>query len=393
MSLPSHTSRQIDICQEIGVGVVFGRACGGKGTPSRAGTERLAPLEEHMPLPTRTDSRLIPTVRNDRVCTGVTTVGGRVFVSFPAADSPGAQVAEALPDGRRVPWPDESWNAVQDEPRPDGAYVHVNGVRTGPDGQLWIIDSGAPGPGRRQVPDAARLIVTDPATAAVTRIYHLTEAVRDDSYVDDVRFNGASAYLTDAGAPGLIVLDLASGRARRVLGGHPSTVGRRLIADGEVLHDSAGDEIVLHADQLEVSPDGRHLYYQPASGGLSRIETRWLDDPTLDPATVAGYVEPWLDTPTTGGTAIDAAGTIYLSDAERRRILTITPERVVTTLVADPRLAWVDAMWIDSGGDLWLPAAQLHRTPGLSGGVNRVDYPLWIYRLNVGVGPAPNDHA
>ncbi|MEU4677044.1 L-dopachrome tautomerase-related protein [Micromonospora sp. NPDC023737] len=346
-----------------------------------------------MPLPTREDPRLTPMLPNDRVCTGVTTVDGRIFVSFPGADSPGVQVAEALPDGRRAPWPDESWNAASDEPRSDGVYVHVNGVRTGPDGRLWIIDSGAPGLGRRQVPGGARLIVVDPGTGEVTRIYDLTDAVRNDSYVDDVRFNGRTAYLTDAGAPGLIVLDLASRRARRVLDGHPSTVGRRLVADGAVLHDPDGNEVVLHVDQLEVSPDGRHLYYQPASGGLFRIETRWLDDPALDPATVAGYIEPWLDTPTTGGTAIDAAGTIYLSDAEQRRVLRITPEREVTTLVADPRLAWVDAMWIDHDGDLWLPAAQLHRTPGLSGGANHVDYPVWIYRMNIGVGPAPNDHA
>ncbi|MGK5742330.1 L-dopachrome tautomerase-related protein [Micromonospora sp. URMC 103] len=346
-----------------------------------------------MSLPTTQDPRLQPVVANDRVCTGVTTLDGRVFVSYPSADGPGIQVAEAMPDGRRVPFPDESWNAVRDEPRPDGAYVHVNGLRAGPDGRLWIIDAGAPGLGRPQVPGGARLLVFDPATAAVTRIYDLAAAVRDTSYVDDVRFNGGTAYLTDAGAPGLLVLDLASGNVRRVLDGHPSTVGRPLVADGEVLHDPDGAEVVLHVDQLEVSPEGRHLYYQPASGGMSRIETRWLDDPAITPDTVAAHVEPWIDTPTTGGTAIDATGTIYLGDAERRRVLTITPDREVATLVADPRLAWVDAMWIDADGDLWLPAAQLHRTPGLAGGAQRVDYPVWIYRMSVGAPPAPNDHA
>ncbi|MFC3500879.1 L-dopachrome tautomerase-related protein [Micromonospora krabiensis] len=344
-------------------------------------------------LPSQEDPRLTRVVANDRVCTGVTTVDGRIFVSFPGADGPGVQVAEALPDGRRKPWPDTAWNAIRDEPSTEGTYVHVNGLRIGPDGQLWIIDSGAPELGRPQVPGGARLIVVDPGSGEVTRIHDLGAAVRETSYVDDVRFNDDTAYLTDAGAPGLIVLDLGTGRARRVLDGHPSTVGGRLVADGEVLRDPDGAEVVLHADQLEVSPDGRYLYYQPASGGLSRIETRWLDDPTVAPETVAAHVVRWLDTPTTGGTAIDAAGTIYLSDVERRRVLAISPDRDVATLVADPRLIWVDAMWVDSDGDLWLPAAQLHRTPGLSGGTGRVDYPVWIYRLSVGTGPAPNDHA
>ncbi|MEH1017333.1 hypothetical protein V6U90_30110 [Micromonospora sp. CPCC 206060] len=78
--------------------------------------------------------------------------------------------------------------------------------------------------------------------------------------------------------------------------------------------------------------------------------------------TLAEQVETWLDTPTTGGTAIDAAGTIYLGDVGQRRILTITPDGQVDTLLTDPRLIWADARWIDRSGHLWIPAAQLNRT-------------------------------
>jgi hypothetical protein len=48
---------------------------------------------------------------------------------------------------------------------------------------------------------------------------------RTNSLLDDIRFNPATgkAYLTDAGSPGLIVLDLESGMATRVLDGDPST--------------------------------------------------------------------------------------------------------------------------------------------------------------------------
>ncbi len=40
--------------------------------------------------------------------------------------------------------------------------------------------------------------------------------LRLDSFVDDVRFRGGTAYLTDAGAPALIVLDPHTGKGRRV---------------------------------------------------------------------------------------------------------------------------------------------------------------------------------
>jgi sugar lactone lactonase YvrE len=226
------------------------------------------------------------------------------------------------------------------------------------------------------------------------RIHDLGPATRNTSYIDDLRFNDGSVYLTDAGAPGLLVLSPATGDVRRVLDGHPSTVDQRtMYADGAVLRDERGDELRVHADQLEVSPDGRYLYFQPSSGPLARIETRWLDDPSVPATTMAGRVETWVDTPTTGGTAIDADGVIYLSDTNRRRILTITPDGRVETLIADPRLIWPDAMWIDHDGFLWIPAAQLNRTPGAASGQQRVDYPVWIYKIAIRAGPPARDHS
>ncbi|MGI5211709.1 L-dopachrome tautomerase-related protein [Plantactinospora sp. CA-290183] len=341
------------------------------------------------------DPRLRPVIALDRVCTGVTTTGdGRVFVSFPSADGPGVQVAEVVSDTRLQPFPDAGWNEVRDRPDPDGAFVRVNALRIGPDGNLWIVDAGAPGVGAPPVPGGARVIVVDTDTAEVVRVYDLDPAVREGSYVDDLRFNGAIAYLTDAGAPGLIVLDLDTGGCRRVLDEHPSTAARRpLRADGEILRDPDGAELRIHADQLEVSPDGAYLYYQSAAGPLYRIETRCLDDPSIPPDVVAGRVEPWVDTPTTGGTAIDAAGVIYLTDVDNRRLLSIGLDRRVETLLTDPRLAWGDAMWLDGAGQLWIPAAQLNRTPGLAGGRSSVEYPVWIHRLSVNAVPAANDHA
>jgi sugar lactone lactonase YvrE len=175
----------------------------------------------------------------------------------------------------------------------------------------------------------------------------------DTSYIDDIRFNGDTVYITDAGAPGLIVLDPATGGARRLLDNHPSTVDSRpMYADGKVLRDPDGNEVRVHADQVEM----------------------------------------WVDTPATGGTAIDANGVIYLSDTNRRRILTITPDRQIQPFIADPRLIWPDAMWIDNEGFLWIPTAQLNLTPGLNGGELAVNYPVWIYKMRIDAAPAPNDH-
>lgn len=323
---------------------------------------------------------------SDLVINGPTvSQDGRLFtVAQPANPGTTPQVVEVRA-GKPVPYPDERMNSWK--PGMDGheLFVGVNSTRIGPDGALWAVDRGGPGIGKPLVPGGPKLIKIDVGSNRVSRIYDLAAVTRPWSFVDDVRFNGVHAYLTDAGSPGLIVLDLKTGNGRRVLDGHPSTVAQTpLIAEGKILRDPNGDPVNVHADQLEISPDGKWFYYQPCSGRLSRIETRYLDDASLSDAELASHVERFADTPSTGGTAIGADGTIYLSDTNQKRILTISPEGKIATLIADPRLDWVDAMWIDDSGYLLMPAAQLNRTPGVNGGIDAVQRPVVLYRLKIG---------
>lgn len=331
-------------------------------------------------------ARLEPVFASNLVINGVaTSADGRLFLPVqPQQAGVGPQVVE-VKDGKPVSFPDARWNGWQ--PGMDGSdrFVGVNAIRIGPDGALWVVDRGGPGIGKPLAPHGVKLVRIDLTTNRVARVYDLGPVTQPWSFVDDVRFNGENAYLTDAGNPGLIVLDLASGRGRRVLDGHPSTIAQTpLRAEGKDLRNAKGDPVNIHADQLEVSPDGRWFYYQPCNGRMARIETQYLDDATLADAERAAHVERFAATPSTGGTAIDAAGTIYLSDTDRSRILTISPDGKIATLIADPRLVWVDAMWIDDQGNLLMPASQLNRTAGLNGGTNVVKPPITLYRIAIG---------
>ncbi|UPJ67111.1 major royal jelly family protein [Bradyrhizobium sp. 191] len=334
-------------------------------------------------------NKLVPEFASDELAmNGVTTsLDGRRFVVV-QPQKPGQPEIAEITAGKVRPYPDAAWNDWREGQDGRRAFVGANSLRVGPDGALWIVDRGAPGIGKPLAEGGPKLVRIDLAANRVTRVYDLTSVAQGASFVDDVRFNGGVAYLTDAGRPALIVLDLSSGQARRVLENHSSTVAvRPLIAEGRQLLDSDGRPVVVHADQLEVSGDGRWLYYQPCSGPMFRIGTRFLNDASLDEATLSGHVERFADTPSTGGTAIDAAGTIYVSDTDRSRILTVSATGKVSTLIADPRLAWVDAMWIDDEGRLWMPAAQLNRTPGLNQGKDAVDWPIRLYSIALGVKP------
>lgn len=323
------------------------------------------------------------------IINGATTgPDGRLFLPVQPQQPGSDPVLVESVAGKPVPYPDAAWNSWKPGQPGAGRFVGVNAARFGPDGALWVVDRGNAGMDKPLVPGGPKLVSIEVGQNRVSRIIDLSAVAGPKSFIDDIRFNGPHAYLTDAGQPGLIVLDLASGQARRVLDGHPSTVSHKaLVAEGRPALDPQGRPVVVHADQLEVSPDGKWFYYQPASGDMARIATAYLNDPALSGQALAAHVERFAATPSTGGTAMDADGNLYVSDTDRSRILKFDAQGAMTVLIADPRLVWVDAMWIDDQGRLLMPAAQLNRTAGFNHGVDAVQRPVVLYRLALGAKP------
>jgi sugar lactone lactonase YvrE len=263
-------------------------------------------------------------------------------------------------------------------------FVRTNSLRIGPDGMLWVVDTGTAKFGEKIVRGGVKLVSINLPTNKVASVYPLDEFTHPESFVDDVRFHGRYAFLTDAGSPALIVLNLTTGKARRVLENDRSTTANRIVvASGNALHTVDGNVVRIHADQLEVSPDGRYLYYQALTWPMYRIETHYLEDPHVSKEVLAEKVSFFSNTPNTGGTAIESSGTIYLSDVERRRILAINPSGDQKVLLEDNRLDWPDAMWIDGDGYLWMPVAQLDKIAPFQGGKSQVVYPIRIYKMRV----------
>jgi hypothetical protein len=243
---------------------------------------------------------------------------GRVFVSgLRWSGSTGPAVGTVV-NGKVHPYPDARWNGWQPGADPAAEFVNVNAVHLDGTGGLWAVDTGSPDFGDAPLPGGAKLVHIDLATNRVTRVYPFgPEVATATSYVDDVRFNGTTAYLTDAGRPGLIVLDLRSGKARRVLDGDRSTTApdnRPIVVDGTVVRGSDGAPLKVNADPFELSPDRQWLYYGPLTGPWSRIRTSWLDDPAMSAVALAAKVRAWVDLPPTGGTAMDREGNMYFSD-------------------------------------------------------------------------------
>ncbi len=342
------------------------------------------------------DSNLKQAYQAPRVWNGITInpTSGRTFVSFNQSDGPGIQLAEVLAGNVIKSYPDSAWNTTDTTLPLAHRFVAINAVRFGPDGMLWVVDAGAKSIGKPAIAGGARLFVINTATNAIQKIYDLRTALQPMSYVDDIRFNGPYIYITDAGAPGLIVVNQTTGEMKRRLDNHYSTTDQRpMYADGKITYDEKGKQRYTHADQLEVSPDGKWCYYMPCCGPLYRISTALLNDFTVTEDAVRNGVKLFFDGPTTGGTAIAASGNIYYTDPNQRQILKVDSTGKSTVFIADKRLLWADAMWIDKDGWLWIPATQQNLTPGFNKGKMEVQYPVWIYKYYIGTErPSPLDH-
>lgn len=311
----------------------------------------------------------------------------RIYVASPRwTGSRGPSVAMLDMSGKPQAYPDAAWNSQDAKVSPARRFVNVNAIHRDLDGGLWVVDTGVTAFGGRVMPGAAKLVRIDMATRHVTRVYPLgPDVAKTHSYVDDIRFHSGHAYLTDAGEPGLIVLDVKSGKARRVLDGSPATTatsGRNIVLDGQVVRTPDGSPLKVNADPLEVSPDGDWLYFASLEGPWWRIGTRWLDDASLSDTELAEHLEPWVDLPPVGGTTMDAAGNLYFTDLAAAAVRRLTPDKRVETVLVDTNLHWVDAPTMDKQGRLYLPVPQMDRVALFHAGTSKIQWPIRLYRID-----------
>jgi len=268
------------------------------------------------------DPRLETAIVTETPINGVsTTPDGRTFLLYARVDgSTGPTVVESI-GNTTMTYPNLEWNSYNASKDPSTHFVRINSQRIGPDGQLWIVDVGSPSFGEPVIlPEGPKLVTVNLTTNEVSRIYPMGNVTLAQSLLDDIRFNPESgkAYLTDAGVPALIVLDIASGEARRLLEDDVSTRGNMPVsAEGRLVRGAGGDFLYAYADQLEVSQDATWLYYQPCDGGMYRIETKYLDQAFYNSSMASiltQYPEPYAATPTTGETSINTRSRSYRTD-------------------------------------------------------------------------------
>ncbi|CAM4231279.1 L-dopachrome tautomerase-related protein [Corallococcus exiguus] len=205
------------------------------------------------------------------------TPDGRMFVGFPrhAEDHKGATLAE-LVRGTLVPFPNAAMSLPSNAPAAQ-RLLSVHGMTTDNKGNVWVIDDGKRA-GIQGIPDGgAKVVGFNPTTREViASVVIRAPAMLPDSHLNDLRVDlthGAkgTAYITDSSfgtSPALVVVDVATGRQRRVLATHPSTQPEQdflAVLEGKPLRFDPKHPTfpVGGADGIALSTDSRRLYYAP----------------------------------------------------------------------------------------------------------------------------------
>jgi len=310
---------------------------------------------------------LVEIARSERQWTGV-AVGhdGRIFVTFPRwSEFVPFSLGEVLPSGEVRPYPDRTWNSWTPAQPPGERFVCAQSAVVDARGLLWILDAANP---RFQgvVPGGAKLVEIDPASGRVVAVFRFNEVVAPRaSYLNDVRIDVAHqhAYLTDSGLGALVVLDLASGRARRVLTDHPATKAQAtdVIVGGKPWRLPDGSAPRVHADGIALDKHSAYLYFQSLVGRtLYRIATRRLRDPEADEAALARAVERVAWAPASDGLEFGPDGSLYFTALEFGGIRRRSPAGFYDTVARDPRIIWPDSLAVGPDGSLFFTTSQVH---------------------------------
>jgi len=314
---------------------------------------------------------------------------GRVFFTLHPDGRPPAKVLE-LVDGKPVPYPSESFQ----HPAPGTPHFRsILSLRIDRQDRLWTLDYADYGQGQ------PRLLAFDLSTNRLVHQYDFPSNIAGFlSMLNDLQIDaaGEKIYIAETSpikqTPALIVYDTVKKTSRRLLQGHPS------VAAGPFITQAPGRDMVIYGlyalrigvDSIALDTRGEWLYYGSVNGDrLYRIATRDLNDEALTPAALAAAVQDFAAKTLSDGLTMDLADNIFLSDMEHSAILTLGPDRTLTTLLKDPRLRWPDGFSFAPEGWLYVTCSSLHHVLFVSTAHMRANAPYQIFRFKPGTAGVP----
>ena len=279
---------------------------------------------------------------------------GRVFFTVhPEARPRGNKLLEFV-DGASVPFPD---GATQTR-----LFDTILGVVIDRFDRLWTIDHGNHGL------RSARLLAFDINTGELLLNQKFDKDIAPrGSFLQDIQVSadGRTVVIADASfwrkRPALIVYDVETATARRILDSHPSVSAENyLIQSRDRVMSFMGGIVSLRGGVDGIALGEEWLYFGALSGSaLYRIRLDDIRDPSIPDSQVAARVERVADKPLSDGFSIDTDGRVYITDVEHNAIFRLDENSGLRTLVRSDRIRWPDALSFGPGGWLYVADSAL----------------------------------
>ena len=311
---------------------------------------------------------------------------GRLFYSIHPESRPTGHKLLEWVDGKPVPFPGE---AAQKD-----LYNTVLGVAIDRQNRLWTIDHGEHGTGD------ARLVAVDIATREVVHDHVFSSDVAQlGSFLQDLQIDsrGETVYIADVSFwrknPGIVVYDVASKKARRVLDSHHSVSPQDWIIRNPIKEMVFfGGIVALKAgvDGIAITRDDQWIYYAAMNHDtLFRVATKDLRDESLSPDELAGKVVAVGPKPLNDGLSTDVDGNVLITDVEHGAIVRMNPRSGLETLIKSAKIRWADALSYGPDGWLYIADSAIPEQMLQSKDNIRAKAPYFIYRFRPGVAGVP----
>lgn len=313
------------------------------------------------------------------------TDDGRIILSLHQFYQPKYTVVE-YKDKVLVPFPNKELADV--DSKAALKLDSVLGIRSA-NGIVWMLDNGM----RSGV--TPKLVGWDIKADKLHQVIMLPSPIAPkDAFVNDFAIDTRHnhIFISDpAGGAnaGLIVVNLNTGKARRVLEGHSSVIPENvdLIIDKVPIQvkDKSGK---LNRPHIGVNPitedlNNEWVYFGPMHAhSLYRIKADDLANEKLDDKALTNRVERYSDKPISDGITIDKDNNIYLGELAENAIGVINTDRNYRRLAQSPELSWVDSFSFGIEGKLYAVVNRLHQSAMLNGGVLSAKPPFYILKVN-----------
>jgi Major royal jelly protein len=179
-----------------------------------------------------------------------------------------------------------------------------------------------------------------------------------------IRVDADHLYVTESSVGAIIIIERRSGRARRVLAGHPKLLADPHIVpviEGREFRSRSGKVPIVNASLIELSMDGEWLYFNCLFGPmLRRVPVERLLNDDLSDETIGNSIEDIVPIPPCAGIAKDNNGMLYLSSFTNNSILRLN-RKELEVVASHPRIAFPNESSVGPDNWFYVPACQANR--------------------------------